>query len=237
MGWKTKPTDRFVLRFIKIYLSAPISKVFVQLLPEIRPNALTYLAVGLGITAGAAFGLGLAWLGGLLAAAAQVLDGVDGQVARLTGKESLEGAFLDSVLDRYMDFALLFGILLHCLRYSVDKEVGGLVLSSGWLVVIAGLAAAGSSQISYVTARAGSLQLDYPRPEYAGKGSRATVIVICGVLTPLWVHFPLVALIYLALHPNIAVFISVIRWRANFSATEGKEVNATNGRGGDSETR
>ena len=215
MSWKTKPTDRFVLRFIKIYFSAPLSTALVQVVPEVRPIVLTFTAVCLGISGGVAFGLGLAWVGGLLAAVAQVLDGVDGQVARLTGKVSSVGAFLDSVLDRYMDFSLLFGILLHCLRFSVGAAVGGLVLSSGWLIVIAALAAAGSSQPSYATARAASLQLDYPRPEYAGKGSRTTVIVICGLLTPIWIHFPLVALIYLALHPNIAVLLSLLRVKDN----------------------
>jgi phosphatidylglycerophosphate synthase len=165
----------------------------------------------LGISGGIAFGLGLAWVGGLLAAVAQILDGVDGQVARLTDKVSSEGAFLDSVLDRYMDFSLLFGILLHCLRYSGGVGLGGVILSPGWLIVLTGLAAAGCSQVSYATARAESLKLDYRRPEYAGKGSRTTVIIICGLLTPFWIHFPLIALFYLALHPNLAVLISLMR--------------------------
>ena len=105
MIWKTKPTDRFVLRFIKVYLSAPVSTTLVRMMPGVRPTVLTFFAVSLGICGGIAFGLGFAWAGGLLAAA-QVLDGVDGQVARLTGRESTLGAFLDSVLDRYMDFLL-----------------------------------------------------------------------------------------------------------------------------------
>ncbi len=211
MSWKTKPSDRFVLRFIKIYVSAPLSTALVHLVPEIRPTALTLLAGFLGISGGVAFGLGLAWVGGLLAAISQVLDGMDGQVARLTDKESSAGAFLDSVLDRYMDFSLLFGILLHSLRFSVGTEVGMFVLSSGWLIVIGGLAVAGSSQVSYATARAASLRLEYRRPEYAGKGSRTSVIIMCGLLTPLWIHFPLVALLYLALHPNLAVVVSLLR--------------------------
>jgi len=211
MSWRTKPTDRFVLRFIKVYVSAPVSRVLVGILPDLRPTVLTIFAVCLGIFGGIAFGLGLAWVGGLLAAAAQVLDGVDGQVARLTGRESTKGAFLDSVLDRYMDFSLIFGMLFHCLRFSIGVNLGGIVLSSSWLILITGLAAAGSSQVSYATARANTLQLDYHRPEYAGKGSRTAVIIICGLLTPLWIHFPLVALVYLALHPNIAVLVSLLR--------------------------
>jgi len=211
MSWKTKPTDRFVLRFIKVYVSAPVSTVLVRVLPDVRPTVLTIFAVCLGICGGIAFGLGLAWVGGLLAAAAQVLDGVDGQVARLTSRESTQGAFLDSVLDRYMDFSLIFGMLLHCLRFSIGVNLGGIVFSSSWLIVIAGLAAAGSSQVSYATARAKTLQLDYQRPEYAGKGSRTAVIIICGLLTPLWIHLPLAALLYLALHPNLAVLVSLVR--------------------------
>ena len=211
MDWKTKPTDRFLLKFIKTHVSAPISNLVVRQVPTIKPDFITFLASGIGICGGIAFGIGLAWLGGLLAAVAQILDGVDGQVARLTGKESAEGAFLDSVLDRYMDFSLLFGLLLHCLRFSVALEVGGIALNTPRLIVIAAFAAAGTSQVSYTTARAVSLRLHYRRPELAGKGSRTTVIVLCGILTPLWIHFPLVALLYLALHPNMAVLVSLMR--------------------------
>ena len=213
MNWKTKPTDRFVLRFIKVHISAPISLLLVRILPDIKPAALTFLAAGLGIGGGIAFGAGRAWLGALMAAVAQILDGTDGQVARLTGRVSPAGALLDSVLDRYMDFSLLFGILFHCLRYSSGIGWGETVLTPAWLIVIAGLAAVGSSQVSYVTARAASLDLALSRPEYAGKGSRTTVIIFCGLLAPFWIHFPLVALLYLAIHPNLAVIRSIINSR------------------------
>jgi phosphatidylglycerophosphate synthase len=211
MTWKTKPTDRFVLRWIKENLSAPVSTVCVRIFPGISPGVLTLVAVCTGIGGGIAFGLGFAWLGGLLAAAAQILDGVDGQVARLTGRVTLRGAFLDSVLDRYVDFSLIFGMLLYCLRFSEGLHAGAFIISRSWLVLIAALAAAGASQVSYATARAGSLNLPYQRPELAGKGSRTTVIVVCGLLAPLWIYSPLVALAYLALHPNLAVLASLIR--------------------------
>ena len=211
MTWKTKPSDRFILRFIKVNLSAPVSSALIRFFPDVHPGTVTLIASCAGISGGILFGLGLAWLGAVLAAVAQVLDGVDGQVARLTGKESLQGAFLDSVLDRYMDFALMFGMLLHCLRFSLDLSVGGIVLTSSKLVLIAGLAVAGASQVSYATARAASLKLAYHRPELAGKGTRTAVIIICGLLTPLWIHFPLAGLTYLALHPNLGVLTSMVR--------------------------
>ena len=203
MTWKTKPTDRFVLRFIKLYLSAPVSTALVRLCPKIKPAVLTFCAAGIGIGGGVAFGLGCAWVG------------VDGQVARLTGKVSSRGALLDSVLDRYMDFALLFGIFFHCLRYSSRPGNEEGIISLGWLILSAALAAAGSSQVSYFTARAASLALDFKRPELAGKGSRTAAIIICGLLTPLWIHFPLVALLYLAVHPNIAIIISMVKLKSH----------------------
>jgi phosphatidylglycerophosphate synthase len=211
MNWKMKSTDRFILRFIKLHISAPISIRLVRLRPDIRPAVLTFAAACLGIGGGVSFGLGFAWLGGLLAAFAQILDGVDGQVARLTGRASSEGALLDSLLDRYMDFALLFGILSHCLRYSSGIGEMESVFNWTWIILLAGLAAAGSSQISYATARAASLNLDFSRPELAGKGSRTAVIIICGLLTPFWIHFPLVALVYLAVHTNLAVILSMAK--------------------------
>lgn len=211
MTWKTKPTDRFVLRFIKINLSSPVSSVLVRFFPGIRPSLLTVVSATVGVAAGVAFGTGRPWLGGLLAAAAQVMDGVDGQVARLTGRVSRRGAFLDSVLDRYMDFSLIFGMTLHCLRFSAEINVNGMTLTFPWIIVVAGLAAAGSSQVSYSTARAAALDLRYCRPELAGKATRTAVIVICGFLTPFWVHFPLLALCYLAVHSNLAVLLSLIR--------------------------
>ena len=218
MSWKTKPSDRFVLRFIKIHLAAPLSSALVRISPRIRPAALTLAASLVGIGAGFSFGLGLAWLGGLLAAAAQVMDAMDGQVARLTGSESAEGAFLDSVLDRYMDFSLLFGMLLHGLRFSSGLDLGGIVLEPWILVLLAGLAAAGTSQVSFTTARAAALNLDFRRPELAGRGTRTAVIVACGLLTPLWIHFPVAGLAYLALHPNAAVIGSLFRLRKGDAA-------------------
>lgn len=211
MTWKTKPTDRFLLRFVKVNLSAPLTTLILRIWPRARPGLLTLMSACFGVAGGIAFGGGYGFAGGLLAAVSQVLDGADGQVARLTQRESPKGAFLDSVLDRYAEFALLFGMLLHALRFSSGYCVLGVTLEPGLLVLIAALAAAGSSQVSYTTARAASLNLAYHRPEVVGKGTRTAVIVLSGLLTPLWVNFPLLALVYLAIHPNVAVLTSLVR--------------------------
>jgi len=43
------------------------------------------------------------------------LDLVDGSVARVTGKVSLKGAYLDTVVDRYIEAIIVFGLLFLAL--------------------------------------------------------------------------------------------------------------------------
>ncbi len=104
--WRTKPSDRFILKWIKCRLSAPITPLLVHL-GWLRPWMITLFAASLGILAGFLFALGMGFTAGLTAALSQILDGMDGQFARLTGSSSRAGAFLDSVIDRYADGAAL----------------------------------------------------------------------------------------------------------------------------------
>ena len=98
-----------------------------------------------------------------MAAAAQVLDGVDGQFARLTSRETTAGAFLDSVLDRYTDGFLVFGLIIYNGRMGLPV----------WLLIpVAVLALIGSSLISYSSARAANLGIDLGSPTLASKGTR-----------------------------------------------------------------
>ena len=117
------------------------------------------------------------------------------------------------MLDRFVDFVLLFGVLVYSLDKTAGLELGGLVLTENLIIVITCLAAVGISQVSYATARAAALNLNYRRPELAGKGTRTSVFVLCGLLSGLWIHFPLIALIYTAVHPNAAVLLSMARLR------------------------
>ena len=51
--------------------------------------------------------------GGVLAQLASVIDGCDGEIARLKHSQSDFGGWLDAVLDRYADAVLLFGMMWH----------------------------------------------------------------------------------------------------------------------------
>jgi phosphatidylglycerophosphate synthase len=194
--WRTKPTDRFVLRWIKVHLSAPITLLLARWC-WLRPGAITLVSAGLGVTAGTMYALGYGWLAGCIAALAQVLDGVDGQLARLRGHASRGGAFWDSVLDRYADGAMVIGMTVFLGREHLAPR--------GVLIGLGGLALIGSNLISYTSARAESLGLALGPPTLVSKGTRSAVMILCAWGTLLWRRLPLVGLIYLAIHTNAEV--------------------------------
>jgi phosphatidylglycerophosphate synthase len=210
-GWKTKPSDRSVLRWIKVHLSARVTLLLVRA-RWVSPSLVTVASFCLAVAAGVVLGLGEGWVAALLAAASQVLDGVDGQLARLSGRVSPGGAFLDSVLDRYGDGALVAGATVYAVRLGLSVP--------GWVLAVVGiLALIGSNSISFSTSRAAELGLDLGRPTLASKGTRTTVMVIAALGTLLWPPLPAVALGYLALHTNAVVVSRLVRTSAGPSST------------------
>jgi phosphatidylglycerophosphate synthase len=85
-------------------------------------------------------------IGGLLVLAGGAFDVLDGVVARTNGKSSGFGAFLDSVLDRYSDAAMLLAIAWNV---ADPGNYTGVMLCLGALV--------GAFLISYTRARAEGL--------------------------------------------------------------------------------
>jgi phosphatidylglycerophosphate synthase len=201
-SWKTKPTDRFVLKWIKCNLSARITPRLVGI-AWLRPWMITACSMILGVTSGAIFAAGWGVVAGIIAAVSQILDGVDGQFARLTGMQTRGGAFLDSVLDRYTDGALVIGLILY--------NAGTGTLHPIIVGVLGAAALVGSGLISYTSARAASLTIDMGKPTLASKGTRTSVTALSGILSPLSPLTPLVALMYLALHTNLVVAARIRR--------------------------
>ena len=196
-SWQTKPTDRFVLKWIKTQLSARITPRLAAF-KWLNPWMITLFSSALGSLAGLVFALGWGWIAGCLAAVAQIFDGVDGQFARLTASQSKEGAFWDSVLDRYADGAVVIGMVIYLIRSPL--------LFPSWVIILLGsLALIGGNLISYSSARADALGIHLGKPTLASKGTRSTVMILCAWGSALWPGVPLLALIYLAVHPNIVI--------------------------------
>jgi phosphatidylglycerophosphate synthase len=204
-AWRTKPTDRFILKWIKMNLSARITPRL-KAWPWIAPWHITLTANFLGCLAGLVFALGIGWLAGFIAAASQVLDGVDGQHARLTGRVSKNGAFWDSVLDRYADGAMVIGMVMYLIRLPFPLPLG-LMIFTGALALV------GSNLISYSSARAETLGLDLGNPTLASKGTRFSVMILCASFSFIWPGMPILALVYLAIHPNAVVIYRLLKTR------------------------
>jgi len=210
-AWKTKPTDRFLLKWIKCHLSARITPRLVSV-KWLRPWMITLSSVSFGVMAGVAFAMGWGWLAGLMGGASQILDGVDGQFARLTGRQSAGGAFCDSVLDRYSDGAMVIGVTLYLVQLPVPFPL--------WQVVVFGsLALIGTNLMSYSDARAKNLEIDLGKPSLASKGTRMTVMVLSGLGSPIWPLMPMVALGYVALHVNVVVAIRLLKAQRSSSVS------------------
>lgn len=113
---------------------------------KVTPNQLTLGGLGLNLLAGWVYSVGLFFLGGTLLLFAGLGDLLDGPLARLTGKTSRFGAFLDSTVDRYSDFFIFGGVAFH---FAVEESWGWCLASLGILL--------GAFITSYVKARAENL--------------------------------------------------------------------------------
>ena len=85
----------------------------------LSPNTITHLGLGAGLLAGGALAAGMLWTGFFFLLLTAFLDVMDGAVARVTGKTSPFGGFLDAVCDRYSDAAILIGIAAYLQGYYV----------------------------------------------------------------------------------------------------------------------
>ena len=97
----------------------------------LSPNAWTALA--LAVALGGFFALvgHRLLLGFLLFLLSGFLDMVDGAVARASGKTSANGAFLDGVLDRYVEVLLILGLLFY-----LGPETSFFIPVGAWIAVL-----------------------------------------------------------------------------------------------------
>ncbi|HZM98124.1 MAG TPA: CDP-alcohol phosphatidyltransferase family protein [Pyrinomonadaceae bacterium] len=116
---------------------------------HINPNILTVIGVSLNVGCGLLFGLGRFFSAGIVLIIANLFDMLDGQVARLSGRVTRFGGFLDSSLDRLSDMVVFVGLMVF---YARDLES-----HSTLNVFLAGAGLMGSVMVSYASARAESL--------------------------------------------------------------------------------
>ncbi|WP_297464666.1 archaetidylinositol phosphate synthase [Thermococcus sp.] len=97
----------------------------------LTPNAVTVIGILLSLLAAYLFYLREPRLAALTLLVGSLVDALDGTLARMTGKTSRFGAFLDSTFDRISDGAVLFGIAAGNL---VDWRIAFLTFMGAYLV-------------------------------------------------------------------------------------------------------
>jgi CDP-L-myo-inositol myo-inositolphosphotransferase len=106
--WLVKPTDGVFARMNR-RVSIPISRQLIKF--PITPNMVTIFTLAVSCASGIFFARGGYWnmlLGALLSLWASILDGCDGEVARLKLQSSDFGCWLETICD-YLYYLLVFG--------------------------------------------------------------------------------------------------------------------------------
>ncbi len=115
--------------------------------------------------------------GGFIILFAGLFDMMDGQVARVGKMSSRYGALFDSVLDRYSELIVFFGISYYLI-------LQGYFFSS----IFAFLALIGSMMVSYVRARAEGLGIEC-KGGFMQRPERIVVISVGAILCGVFYHF------------------------------------------------
>jgi CDP-L-myo-inositol myo-inositolphosphotransferase len=116
----TKDADGPVSRYLNRPVSTRLSMALAHL--PIHPDVVSLVAFLVAAGAAWALGTGSAILGAVLVHLSSVLDGVDGEIARLQVRASPAGALLDGVLDRVADAAVIGGLAVWGLDVSDSPQ-------------------------------------------------------------------------------------------------------------------
>lgn len=173
-----------------------------------KPNTMSILGLILGISSGVAY-----WIAGffhidpsayraylilaiLLLLSSGLCDALDGALARIHGEVTVFGGFIDSIIDRYVDSAVLLGIML-----------GGLC-DPAW----GALALIGSLLTSYARARAESIGVKMESIGLIERPERVAIIATSTLLEIVWFDLPAlqIGIIVLAVASNFTVLQRII---------------------------
>jgi phosphatidylglycerophosphate synthase len=130
-GWLVKPTDGIFARTNR-RISIPISRRIIPF--PITPNTVSLVTLGVSFAAGAFLALGGYWnmvTGAILSWFSSVLDGCDGEVARLKLQESAFGCWLETICDNLYYLFIFAGLTIGLVRSSGNQSYliwGGLLL-------------------------------------------------------------------------------------------------------------
>jgi phosphatidylglycerophosphate synthase len=152
--WLVKPTDGIFARMNR-RVSIPISRRLIKF--PITPNMVSLFTLVLSIAAAGFFALGGYWnslVGAVLGVWGSILDGCDGEVARLKLQASDFGCWLDTICDYAYYIVTFAGIIVGVARSTGDPKI------IGW-----GLAIFAGALLTFISAAIGRKRMSGKRPE------------------------------------------------------------------------
>jgi CDP-diacylglycerol---glycerol-3-phosphate 3-phosphatidyltransferase len=185
----------------------PIARLLVKL--GVSPDVVTIAGtLGVAISALICFPQGWLWQGVLVVTIFVISDMIDGLMAKITGKTSNWGAFLDSTSDRLGDAAVFGGILLYFV-YREDSTLWAAIALAGLVF---------GQWTSYVKARAESLGFSCSGG-LAARADRLVIILVGAFLAGLGVPYVLqIAVAALAVTSMITVLQRIAQVRKQAKA-------------------
>ena len=127
-----------------------------------------------------------------MAQLSSILDGCDGEIARLKFKQSRFGGYLDRFLDRYADGLIILGITSACFRST----------GANWVLLLGFFALMGSFMNSYTALQYDEFLISKAfinkRPFRMGRDIRLFIVFIGAVLNQL-----IAVLLILAIVTNV----------------------------------
>ncbi len=199
-----------ISRYLNRPISRPLTAIILRFWPECSPNLISIISAAFGLMGAFAFWGYQPFVGGILVQISSIVDGSDGEIARATGKDSYFGGFFDSILDRYVDFAVLTSMVFFSF----------LLLSPMWALLLATTSISGSFLVSYTAAKAEAKEgLDFSRT-IQGRDTRLFLVFLAGISSSisLWV-IPL-CLIVITVLTHSTVFFRIIQVRRNSTLKE-----------------
>jgi CDP-diacylglycerol---glycerol-3-phosphate 3-phosphatidyltransferase len=208
-------------RRIVTVLATPVAKGLLR--AGITPDMIT-IAGTVGVTVGALgfYPRGKFFAGTLVITAFVFSDVLDGTMARITGRSSEWGAFLDSTLDRVGDAAIFGGLFWWFASSGRDNIAGGLAL----------FCLMGGMVVSYSKARAEGLGLTC-NVGIAERTERLVVILVATGLDGLGVPYVLAAALWilaLAIAVTIAQRMLTVYQQTSPRRIDTREIDTEPGR-------
>ncbi len=153
------PLTRYVYRPVSVPLAEWLAKT------KVTPAQVTYVSAALSFGGGGAFAARYYLLGALLTLLGSITDCVDGDLARLSGKTSRSGSYLDHVFDRWTDAALILGLTFSDLDAFATAGLFALL---------------GTFMTSYTRTKAQAVGTDC-EVGVAGRDARMLILVATGI--------------------------------------------------------